>query len=183
VRDEEDGLDLLPPDAQQLHRQLLTGHGVEGAEWFIHEKDRGTEEERSADGHPLLHASRKLARILALETLQPHQSEQRQRALVGLVPVQAEDNGGEEDVIIMFFQRRSTGLKTMPRSGWGPPLDAVEEDSPALGAITPATSLSRGSPQLLAPTMDELVLARLELTPPSASTCSPTGGEGLRTAN
>ena len=65
--DEDDGRPGLLPDPKELEVEPLPGHLVERAERLVHQEDRGLERERARDGDPLLHASRQLPGIPALE--------------------------------------------------------------------------------------------------------------------
>jgi len=57
VRDEDDGLAALEPDALQIQIHLLARHGVERAEGLVHQQERGVVDERPDDGDALLHAA------------------------------------------------------------------------------------------------------------------------------
>src|SRR6266511_142550 len=57
VRDENDSLARLLPDAQELEIHLFARQCVEGAERLIHQNDLGIVHECARDGGALLHAA------------------------------------------------------------------------------------------------------------------------------
>ena len=62
MRDEEDRLLQLQPDAQQLVLQVAARERVERAERLVHQQDRAVEREDAGDGHALAHAAGEVLR-------------------------------------------------------------------------------------------------------------------------
>src|SRR5699024_9568541 len=70
---EEDRQPFLPPDPFQLVVEDVAGHGIECAEWFVHEQDVGVLAQGSGQGHTLSHATGEFVGAFALETGQADQ--------------------------------------------------------------------------------------------------------------
>src|ERR671918_532944 len=81
VRDEHRRESLGCPDPQELQVHLLPGELVEGGERLIQAHDMRLQQERSGDGHALLHPARELPRILRRERAQPDEVQQVLRLL------------------------------------------------------------------------------------------------------
>src|SRR5829696_10374080 len=62
VSDKDHGFPVGLPDAQELHRHVIAGDGVESAERLVHEKRAWVVDKRPADGRALAHAARELTR-------------------------------------------------------------------------------------------------------------------------
>src|SRR5919109_410104 len=144
VRDEYDrGLAGLP-DAQELHVQALPCHLVQGAKGLVHQQDRGRERERAGDRDALLHASRELPGMMALEPGQLHKLQQflhacgtplavpaqqleRQRDVLADRPPVVEDRVLEDDSVVAIEPGATRRLPVYDKSSrsW---LDQVADD-------------------------------------------------------
>src|SRR6185437_3574562 len=60
VGDEHHGLAGLVPKSFQLGVEIVTSHGVERAERFVHQQQFRVDDQGAADGHALAHATRQL---------------------------------------------------------------------------------------------------------------------------
>jgi hypothetical protein len=67
VSDEDDGLSGLAPNALKLVVKQVAGLRIESGEWFIHQQNVGLHGQGASQRHALLHATRKLMRMVFLE--------------------------------------------------------------------------------------------------------------------
>jgi len=71
VGDENNGLLLFVPDAQQFFLEERLGLFVERGKRLVHQKDLGVVGEGTRDAHPLLHAARQFVWIAVREAVEP----------------------------------------------------------------------------------------------------------------
>src|SRR6266403_6286455 len=67
VGDKDDGLPGLAPDALELVVEEVAGLRIQSSEWLIHQEDVGLHGQCASQRHALLHASRKMMRMVFLE--------------------------------------------------------------------------------------------------------------------
>src|SRR5262249_49738757 len=122
----------LAPHTEELHAQLLAGHGVEGTEGLVHEEQRRIVDQRATDRNPLLHAPRELPRDVLLEAAESDERDQAIRLGAILRKRPAENREGKQNVVADRAPGQENGtLEHHPgvarRSGHGLP---PEEDPP-----------------------------------------------------
>ena len=137
VGDEQDGEAAVVPDPFELVVEQVAGHGVEGAEGFVHEHDVGVLGEGPGEGDPLVHAAGELVGSLLAEvvrwTLARSWSTRSLRSRLGML-LQLE---GEGDVRATVSQGNSADswnirpvrppTSTVPDVGLVEPGDQVEQ--------------------------------------------------------
>src|SRR5438552_3995770 len=99
VRDEDDRLAALLPDAQQLEVHPLPRELVERSERLVHEDDRRVDHQHPAERGALLHAARELARVRAFAALEPHEPQDVARFLGGGAALEPEDLDRQQHVL------------------------------------------------------------------------------------
>ncbi len=80
VGDEEHGLAPLLPDAQELGLHDLAALRIERGERLVHEQDLRVDRQRAGKIDALAHAAGKLAREIGLESAEPDEGQQIERA-------------------------------------------------------------------------------------------------------
>ena len=84
--DEEGSLASLAPDAKQFGIHFLPRHEIERTEWLVHQQEGRVMDQGAADGGTLLHASRKLSRIVMAKVDQAGQLQEMESAFAVLLP-------------------------------------------------------------------------------------------------
>ena len=99
VGDEQDGESTGGPEPLQLVVEDVAGHGVERAEWLVHQQDLGALGKGARDGGPLLHAARQLVRTLVTPALELNHVQQLVRAGVAFAARHSGQPQGKVDVL------------------------------------------------------------------------------------
>ncbi len=182
VRDEQHGLTLLLPDAQQLDVEMIAGERIERAERFVHQQHRRSEHQRLPDRGALLHAAGQFMRIALLETFEPQQLEHRAHFRVEFGAIDASQLRRQANVLLDRQPRQQVvrlehhaGFRSWPRDGLAVHQHfaaAVERDQAGDDAQQRALAAAAGSEH-----RDELALADGEIGT-GQGVCA--GIEGLR---
>src|SRR5260221_1248257 len=106
--DEDDGLALGFPNAQQLAAHTESRNRIQGAERFVEKQHVRIYRERPRHFEPLFHAARQFLRIGLLEALQTHQLDVVGDSLLALLLRQLEQS--ESDVSFHRLPREDAAL-------------------------------------------------------------------------